>query len=181
MTATWYYFGVVVLLSLNGLSWCTNLLSLPGNWCIVVLTAAFAWLLQLPDGRGISWVTVGVLVLLSLGGEMLESLAGAAGAAKLGGSRRGMVLAVTGALLGSLAGAVVGIPIPLVGSAVAAVFGGAVGAFAGAMLGEHWKGRQFDHGLKIGRAAFLGRLLGTAGKLVIGAIMCVVAAVDALF
>ena len=44
-----------------------------------------------------------------------------------------------------------------------------LGALAGAMLGESWKGRDLDHGWLVGQAAFWGRLLGTAGKLAVGA------------
>ena len=48
-------------------------------------------------------------------------------------------------------------------------------------MGEHWKGRTFEQGVEIGRAAFLGRLFGTVGKLAIGVVMMVVAAADAFF
>ena len=92
-----------------------------------------------------------------------------------------MVLAVLGAVTGSVMGAAVGMPIPLVGSAVAAVLGGAVGAFAGALSGERWKGRPMNQGVEVGRAAFLGRIWGTVGKLAIGAVMFVVAGIDAIF
>jgi uncharacterized protein YqgC (DUF456 family) len=180
MVAAAYYLGVLILLVLNALAWCLNLLSLPGNWLMLALTATFAWLVHTADGRGISWATIGVLVVLSITGELLESLAGAAGAARLGGSRRGMLLSVLGAVLGSLMGAGVGIPVPIVGSALGAVFGGAVGAFAGAVLGEGWKGRELNQGMEVGRAAFLGRIWGTVGKLAIGAVMFVVAGVDAI-
>ena len=92
-----------------------------------------------------------------------------------------MLLSVMGAIGGSVLGAIVGIPVPIVGSALAAVVGGAVGAFLGAVAGEHWKGRQIHEGLEVGRAAFLGRIWGTAGKLATGAVMFVVTAVDAIF
>lgn len=179
--SSWYFFVVALLLLLSALAWCLNLLSLPGNWCMFGLTALFAWLVHPEDGRGIGWSTVAILGVLSLGGEVIESLAGAAGAARLGGSRRGMVLSVLGAIGGSVLGAIVGIPVPIIGSALAAVVGGAIGAFVGAVAGEHWKGRQIQEGLEVGRAAFLGRIWGTAGKLAAGAVMFVVIFVDAIF
>ena len=81
-------------------------------------------------------------------------------------------------ILGSLGGAIIGLPVPIIGSAVAAIFGGAMGAFAGAILGEQWKGRSWEKRMEVGRAAFFGRIFGTVGKLAIGAIMVVIATVD---
>ena len=52
----------------------------------------------------------------------------------------------------------------------AVLFAG-LGAFGGAVIGEQWKGRTFDESVKVGHAAFLGRLLGTVGKIMIGAVM----------
>ncbi len=45
---------------------------------------------------------------------------------------------------------------------------------------EDWKGRVFYDILQVGVAAFWGRILGTTGKVVLGAIMVVVATVDSL-
>ena len=39
------------------------------------------------------------------------------------------------------------------------------------MLGESWKGRDLDSGIKVGKAAFWGRLFGTLGKLMCGGLM----------
>jgi uncharacterized protein YqgC (DUF456 family) len=117
---------------------------------------------------------------LAVLGEVVEALAGVVGAAQQGGSRRGLALSVVGAVVGSVIGIAVGLPIPLVGSAVAAIVGGAAGAFAGAVIGENWKGRTWDEGIRVGTAAFWGRILGTAGKLAIGAVMIVIVTVDSL-
>lgn len=182
MDSSWvYYVWAVLLVIVNFACWCTTFITLPGNWLIVAVTALFAWLVNGEDGRGVGWTTVVVLLVLAALGELVELLTGAAGAAKQGGSRRSVVLSVVGALIGSIGGAILGIPIPIpvVGSAIAALFGAAIGAFGGALLGEHWKGRSFEQGVEIGRAAFLGRLFGTVGKLAIGAVMIVVVAVDA--
>ncbi len=180
MIAAWYYLAVTILLLLCALAWCLNLLSLPGNWLMLILAGAFAWLFSSEAGQGIGWPTVAILAGLCVVGELIESFAGAAGAAKLGGSRRGMILSVLGAVAGSLLGTIVGSPIPVVGSVIAAVVGGGAGAFAGALVGEHWKGKQLGQGMKVGRAAFLGRIWGTIGKLAVGATMFAVTAVDAL-
>ena len=66
----------------------------------------------------------------------------------------------------------------LVGSLIGALGGGALGAFAGAYLGEVWVGKTPNESFAVGQGAFVGRLLGTIGKLAIGAVMVVVVAVD---
>ena len=104
-------------------------------------------------------------------GNCSEFLAGALGVTKAGGSRRGAALALIGSLAGGVVGLFVGVPIPIVGPLFGAVLLAGVGAFAGAIAGEHWKGRDFDESLKIGQAAFWGRLLGTVAKTAVGAIM----------
>lgn len=179
MGSIWvYYLSAIILIFANLLSWCLTVLTLPGNWFIVGFTAIFAWCFNADSGRGVSWITVAILLVLAIAGEIIEAVTGAAGAAKQGGSRRSMALSVAGAVVGSLFGAIVGLPVPIIGSAIAAIFGGAIGAFGGALLGEHWKGRPLEHGMEIGRAAFLGRIFGTVGKLAVGAIMVVIATVD---
>lgn len=172
---------VLLLLIVCVACWFGTMLTLPGNWGIVLAAAGYAAFAPGAAARQVSWWTVLGLGLLALVGEAIEALAGAAGTARAGGSRRGMVLSLLGAAVGSIGGAVAGLPIPVIGSAVAAVMGGAIGAFGGAILGELWKGRATHQQLEVGRAAFLGRLFGTMGKLVVGAIMIVIAVVDAIW
>lgn len=179
----WYYFWVLLLTvaNLGGLT--ATMFALPGNWAIVGFTALFAWLVHDPAGGGVSWWVVGAILVLAIVGEIVEFAAGAAGAARSGGSRRGMVLAMAGAMAGSILGVSVisfVIPIPVVGTVIGAIGGGAFGAFGGAYLGEAWKGREEEHRFAVGKAALLGRLFGTVGKLGIGAMMFVIAAADSL-
>ena len=161
---------VVVL----AVSWLAQLLGLPGNWLIVAAAVLDAWLMG-PDATGaISWQTVFVLAALAVAGEIAELAASAAGVKQVGGSRRGAVLAIAGSIVGSIVGLFVGVPIPIVGSLVAAVLFGAVGALAGAVLGESWKGRDFDASLTVGKAAFVGRVLGTVAKMIVSSLMVAV-------
>jgi uncharacterized protein YqgC (DUF456 family) len=176
-----YYVWATLLFLLNGTSWLSNSIALPGNWLIVLFSALFAALVPVETGYGMSWTVVGVLLGLAVLGEVVEFAAGAAGVGKQGGSRRGMALAIVGTMVGSIAGAFVSIPIPILGPIVGALVGGAVGAFAGAWLGEMWKGRTWQKGVEVGSGAFVGRLLGTAGKLAIGAMMVVIATIDSFF
>jgi len=71
-------------------------------------------------------------------------------------------------------GLFIGVPIPIVGSLAAALVFGGLGALVGAFIGESWKGRDFDTSLQIGQAAFIGRVLGTLGKMIVGAAMIAV-------
>lgn len=181
MLASGTYIVVAILLFVVNLAgWVLTALSLPGNWLILIATALFALFVR-TEGSGIGWPTIVVLLGLAIIGEIIETAAGAAGAARSGGSRRGMILSIIGAIIGSIGGAIVSVPIPIFGPPIGAVFGGAVGAFIGALLGESWKGRALDHGMQVGQAAFLGRIFGTVGKLIAGAVMLVIATLDLIF
>jgi uncharacterized protein YqgC (DUF456 family) len=181
MGAFWYHFWAVVLVVLNFCALLANVFTLPGNWIIVACTVLFALFVRGSEGSGLNWWCVGVVIGLAVLGEVVEFAAGAAGAAKSGGSRRGMVLSVVGAMGGSIAGAILGtmIPVPLIGILIGAVLGGAVGAIGGAYTGEYWKGKNERERLAVGTAAMIGRVLGTVGKLGFGAIMVVITAIDA--
>ena len=173
----WVWATLLVLASVA--AWLTNLFSLPGNWMVVGLVAMFVFLVPLTDGRGIAWWMVLVAAAIAGIGELIEFVAGAAGAAKVGGSRRAMLLAVVGAMVGSITGAVVGIPVPFIGPLIAALGGACLGAFGGAYLGETWKGRLHSDRMEISRAALLGRLFGTLGKLMAGGVLIALITLDA--
>lgn len=179
--SVWLYYSATVLLLINNVAgFLLNVAAMPGNWLIVVGTALFCWFVK-TETHAVSWYVVGLLLLLAIVGEILEFAAGTATAAKTGASRRALALSVVGSIVGSLIGAIVGIPIPIVGSAVAAMVGGAVGAATGAALGEDWKGRDLEGTIQVGAAAFWGRILGTVGKVGVGAIMVVIATIDSIW
>jgi uncharacterized protein YqgC (DUF456 family) len=181
MAFAWlYYMSAVLLILACGAGWLGTLLTLPGNWLIVLFAALFAWLFPAEAGRGIAWATVGWLVGLAVVGEIIEFASSAAGAAKQGASRRAVLLSLVGAVVGTVLGLAVGMPIPVIGPIVVAVLGGAIGAFVGAYVGEWHAGRAEADRFAVGQGAFVGKLWGTLGKLVAGAIMLVVVAVDAL-
>jgi len=154
--------------------WVAQLVGLPGNWLIVASAALYAWLVGPDAATAIGWPAVFTLLALAVLGEVAEFAAGAFGVKAAGGSRRGAVLAIVGSLVGGIAGLFIGIPIPIVGSLASAVLFGCLGALAGAVAGETWKGRDLDGSLEIGKAAFVGRLLGTAAKVIVCSLMVVV-------
>jgi uncharacterized protein YqgC (DUF456 family) len=181
MDAWLYYLLAIALVLACGVCWLTNLFSLPGNWGIVALVAAFWFFVPSEGSRGIDNVCLAVIVVLAIAGEVIEFAAGAVGAAKVGASRRSIWYSLVGAMAGSIGGAAMGVPIPVIGSLVAALVGGSVGAFAGAYLGESSLERSHMERLSIGKGAVIGRLWGTVGKFAVGAVMLGVAAVDAFF
>ncbi len=175
------YVWAMLLFVGNVLAWISTAFTLPGNWLILGFTVLYAWLLPAGMQPRISWTVVWVALGLAVLGEIVEFLAGAAGVAQQGGSRRGVVAAILGAIVGSLAGAAIAAPVPVVGPLIGALLGGSAGAFGGAYLGEMGTGRPHTERLAIGKGAFIGRLWGTAGKLIVGVIMLMLVTLDSFF
>ncbi len=165
MTIVWALLFILAVVAF----WCLNLIGLPGNWMIAAATILYAWMD--PETGNLRWGVVAAVVFLALLAELVEFAASAAGVKKAGGSRRGAVLALLGSVAGAMTGLFVGIPIPVFGSVIAAFLFAGLGAFVGAVLGETLKGRPMEESWNVGQAAFFGRLLGTAAKIGIGAVM----------
>ncbi len=150
----------------------TNLVGLPGNWLMVAGAAVLTWLQwgHAPFGM---WTLVAT-ALLALIGEIVEFIAGYAGARRAGTSKGAANLAILGGLIGGFAG--VTIPIPFIGP----LLGACLGAAAGAIIGETRRGTAFHPALKSGAAAGAGRFVGTVAKLGIGGIIWLILAVAAV-
>src|SRR6184192_1119518 len=88
-------------------------LGLPGLWLMLAAVVGYGWLTGF---HAIGLVTIAVVLGLALLGELFELWLGYGLARRYGGSPR----AGWGALLGGLAGAVIGVPVPLVGSVIGA-------------------------------------------------------------
>ncbi len=171
MVYVWLTLFIVLVI----LFWGLNLVGLPGNWLIVAI--ALLWMFVGPASYQFHWGILIALTLLAIIGELIEFLTSVLGTKKLGGSNRGATLSVVGSIVGGMAGAAFGIPfpIPLVGMLIGSILFAGVGAWIGATLGERWVGKPLNESVKIGAIAFLGRLLGTAGKLMVGSTMVVLA------
>ena len=118
--------AVLILAAICALSLLLVPLGLPGTW--VMLAAAIGYDMLVPEAPIGGWA-IGVVTALSILAEYLEfSLAGRY-ARKYGGSRR----AGWGALVGGFAGAIIGLPIPILGSMIGAF----AGAFVGALIAEY--------------------------------------------
>jgi uncharacterized protein len=141
------------------------LLALPGNWLIVISTALVAWL---RPGM-FSPITLIAIVVLAVVGETVELLSSLVGARYARATRWGALGAMVGGMIGAVAGTFL-IPIPVVGS----LLGAGGGACVGAMAADRAAGRNARRAVHAGLAAGVGRILGAAFKLGIGAILWVV-------
>ncbi len=175
------YVYATILLAVLPVGWILTLLGMPGNWVNVGAAVLYALVTKDATTLQLGWTPVIAVVVLAGVGEGLEAIASAMGVAKVGGSRRGAILALIGSFVGAFVGLGVGMPIPVVGPLVAVLLFSGLGALTGAMLGEQWKGRQMDQTWQVGKAAFWGRLLGTAAKILIGSIIVVTIVVGLLF
>jgi uncharacterized protein YqgC (DUF456 family) len=141
------------------------------------LAAIAVYVFFTPAGQRLSigWPVVALVLVLAILGELIEAAASALGVTRVGGSRRGALLAIVGSMIGGVVGAFVGLPVPVVGSLVAILLFASLGALAGAMVGERWKGQEWSASLNVGHAAFWGRLLGTLGKILVASVIVAVA------
>jgi len=142
--ALWVLAGLCVLVGIAG----TALPALPGPVLVFVGLLLGAW----ADGFvhvGAGWLTLlGLMAALAYG---VDFAAGAFGVNRVGASRR----AVAGAVLGGLVGLFFGLP------------GLLLGPFVGAVIGEYTVQRDLARAGRAGAGAWLGVVLGVAGKLAI--------------
>jgi uncharacterized protein YqgC (DUF456 family) len=119
------------------------------------------------DFTRVGVVTLIILAVLAVAGELIESLLGVFTVRRFGASKWAML----GTFFGGIAGGIAG-------SGVAPVAGSLVGAFAGAFLGafvgELLHRRRVAESLRAGWGAFLGRLLAVAIKFEIGVVMAII-------
>jgi len=166
----WMWATLLVLLNLVWLA--SIAFGLPGIWLMI----GGAIGLELWRGNMFSVWTLLAVVVIGIIAELLEFLAGVVGARKAGSSKLGAV----GALVGSLAGALIGtflIPIPLIGTLI----GACGGAFLGTFALERMIGRPSPASIKSATGAGIGRLAGTVIKLAAGVVIGVIIAVAAFW
>lgn len=165
------YLYATVLTAVNLLFWIGILFNLPGTWLMVLTAAGIDWLQ--PGEAMFSGPALYLCAGLALLGELFEFFFGAAGSRRAGGTKRAAALAI----LGGIAGAILGtaLPVPVIGTLI----GACAGAFAGSLLGDALAGRPLAHSVEAGRGAAVGRLWGTVAKMTIGAAILLILAVAA--
>jgi uncharacterized protein YqgC (DUF456 family) len=165
------YLAVALLVLAVGSGWILTLVGMPGNWLMVLAAALYVAFVPTHNAPHLGWTTVAVTAILAAIGEAVEMAAGLWGAKRAGGSRRAGWFSLVGSLAGGILGAGFGSALPVVGSLAGAVLGSATGAMAGAALAEYSLGGPHRHNWRVGRAAFVGRLLGTGAKVVIASVI----------
>lgn len=135
-------------------------LGLPGTWLIIGVGFGYNYLVP---GDPIGIVTLIVLTVLALIGEILEFTLSAKYTRRYGGSRR----ASWGAVIGGVVGAFMGVPIPILGSVVGAF----VGAFVGALLMELTRGTEGRVAGRVATGALIGRVVASVMKVGLGVVM----------
>ena len=153
----------------------------PGNWIMLGVASFYAYLMPSSSPYDLGLIVIGIVLLLSIIGEILEFFTGAISTKKAGGTKRGMWFSVIGSIIGSFAGIFVGIPIPIIGSLIAALVFSGVGALLGAYYGEKVEGKDSKEAWKVGAFSFTGRILGSLFKVICGFIALICMSIAMVF
>ena len=180
------YVFAALFVVLGGVCVVLVVVQLPGTWLLLGLAAAIEYVdrLYLPenDQQTFDWWVLGGCLALAAIGEIIEFVAGAAGAKKGGSSTRGMVGALIGGIGGIFLFASLFSIIPFFGTLFGAFLGSILGTFVGAIIGELTAEQATIQGsMKPAIGATIGRVLGTMGKVGIAMAMWMVLSVSAFF
>ncbi len=144
----WVLAGALVVIGIAG----SVLPALPGASLVFAGCVLGAWIDRFAR---VGWGTLAVLAALTVLSMLVDPLATALGAKRMGASR----WAVIGAAAGLLAGVFLGLP------------GLLLGPLVGAVAGELLAGRDVAQAGRAGLGAWLGFLLGSVAKLGLAATM----------
>ena len=124
-------------------------LSLSGTWLVLIAAGLMAWI-RWPGFPGLG--TLACFLLVCIGVEVIEAVAGAWGVQRRGGSRAAGCAALAGGFLGMLAGGL--IPIPVIGSLIGMI----AGSFIFAFIVEHARMKKTAHAAHVATGAVISRL-----------------------
>lgn len=167
----WIWYIVLITLQITGLV--LNILGMPGLWVMVLSTGAYMWITG--DQQYVSIWTLVFLFVLAILAEIVEFLAGSAGAKKAGASALGQFGAVIGGVVGAIVGTIV-LPVPVVGTVV----GACLGSFLGSMAIEWYRRGELDHSMRVGWGAAKGRFYGILAKTGFGLVIFVITMIAAI-
>ncbi|HEX6937931.1 MAG TPA: DUF456 family protein [Longimicrobiales bacterium] len=142
-------------------------LGLPGLWIMVAVLAGGVFLGE------VGLATLVTALAVAVAAELAEFFFVKRLNDRYGGSRR----AFWGALVGGLAGAFVGAPVPVVGPVVAAI----AGSFLGAGVVTLWETRHLPSAARVGWGVVLGRILAISAKMAAGIALLIVGGAALLF
>ncbi len=137
----WLLAGLLVLVGLAG----SVLPALPGVPLVFGGLLLAAWI---DDFERVTWLPLVVLGVLTAVSFVIDFVATALGAKRVGATR----LAIVGALLGTVAGVFLGIP------------GLILGPFVGAVAGEMISHGKVEQATRAGLATWMGLIFGTLSK-----------------
>ncbi len=140
----WLWLLVIALVVAGLLG--TVLPGLPGVPLVFAALLLAAWM---DDFQHVSVVTAAVLAALTLAAVLVDLVASALGAERVGASAR----AVAGAAVGTVVGVFFGLP------------GLLLGPFVGAVIGEYLTRSDWSRAARAGIGTWVGLLLGTLAKL----------------
>ncbi len=153
MEFDWQSAGLFGIYALSGLlclaGFILSCLSLSGTWLVLAASGLIAWA-RWPDFPGIG--TLVIFLLLCIGVEVAEALAGTWGVQKRGGSKAAGWAALGGGFAGMMLGGL--IPLPVIGN----LLGMLAGSFGCAFWVEHTKMKKADHAAHVATGAVLARL-----------------------
>ena len=147
----WICAVVLILVGFAG----TVLPAVPGVVAIFLGALLAAWIEHFDR---IGWSALLLLAALMLLGLIIDLIAAVIGARRVGASRE--------AVIGSLAGGIVGLFFGLPGFLL--------GPFIGAMAGEYLHRRHAGRALRVGVGTWIGLAVGTLARVAIGVTMIVV-------
>ncbi|HET9693869.1 MAG TPA: DUF456 family protein [Steroidobacteraceae bacterium] len=139
---TWLLAAALIVVGLAG----TVLPALPGIPLVFAGLVVGAWA---DDFQRVGWVTLSVLGVLTLASLAIDFAATAAGAKRVGATRK----AIIGAAIGTLLGVFLGIP------------GLILGPFIGAVAGEMLSHGEWRRATSAGVGTWVGLLFGTLAKI----------------
>ncbi|MEX1182785.1 MAG: DUF456 family protein [Gemmatimonadota bacterium] len=142
-------------------------LGLPGLWIMVGVLAFATWF------GDVSVVTLALCVAIAVAAEAIEFVIVSKMNVRYGGSR----LAFWGAIFGGVAGVLLGMPIPVIGSIIA----GFLGSFAGAAAATLYETRRVDSATRVAWGVLLGRMWAAAAKAAAGVVILVLGAAALMF
>lgn len=153
MEIDWQALGTFGIYSLAALlcflGFILSCLSLSGTWLVFGASILVAWK-RWPDFPGLPVLVL--FLVLCIGVEVAEALAGAWGVQRRGGSRAAGWAALGGGFIGMVLGGF--IPIPVIGSLI----GMLAGSFGCAFLVEHARMKKADHAAHVATGAVLARV-----------------------
>ena len=136
---------------------------IPGTFIIVAEVLVYGWI---DHFQRFPLVFVGLLLLIAIVAEVIEEGLGAVMAKRFGGSKWGMLGAITGGFIG----AVLGTPVsPLLGT----LLGALIGAFLGATIMEWIRTQNIHEAVRVGLGALLGSFGGKVSKILASVIMVI--------